>query len=73
VPNRYLAGITEVALKNYADKTNWRKMLTNSIEPVDLLAERLKLEKNRQKYRNISLNKNDLYEMHYQLCIIQQK
>jgi hypothetical protein len=35
VPNRYLAGITEVALKNYyADKTNWRKMLTNSIEPV---------------------------------------
>jgi hypothetical protein len=26
VPNRYLAGITEVALKNYyADKTNWRK------------------------------------------------
>jgi hypothetical protein len=45
VPNRYLAGITEVALKYYADKTNWRKMLTNSIEPVDLLAERLKLEK----------------------------
>jgi hypothetical protein len=32
-----------VALKNhYADK--WRKMLTNSIEHVDLLAERLKLE-----------------------------
>jgi hypothetical protein len=43
----------EVALKNYyADKTNWRKMLTNSIEPVDLLAERLKLEKlvRRQEY-----------------------
>jgi hypothetical protein len=29
-------------------------MLTNSIEPVDLLAERLKLESFRQKYRNIS-------------------
>jgi hypothetical protein len=42
VPNRYLAGITEVALKNhYADKTNWRKMLTNDIEAVDLVAERL--------------------------------
>ena len=28
VPNRYLAGITEVALKEHvADKTNWRKML----------------------------------------------
>jgi len=29
VPNRYLAGITEVALKDHVgDKTNWRKMLT---------------------------------------------
>lgn len=37
VPNRYLAGITEVALKNHiSDKTNWRKMLTNSITEVDL-------------------------------------
>ena len=37
-PNRYLAGITEVALKNYvADKTNWRKMLKNDIEDEDLL------------------------------------
>lgn len=27
VPNRYLAGITEVALKNHiSDKTNWRKI-----------------------------------------------
>ncbi len=37
-PNRYLAGITEVALKEHvADKTNWRKMLKNEIEDVDLL------------------------------------
>jgi hypothetical protein len=37
-PNRYLAGITEVALKDHvADKTNWRKMLTNDVEDVDLL------------------------------------
>ncbi len=37
-PNRYLAGITEVALKDHvADKTNWRTMLTNKIEDVDLL------------------------------------
>lgn len=37
-PNRYLAGIAEVALKNHvADKTNWRKMLTNNIEDVNLL------------------------------------
>lgn len=30
VPNRYSAGMIEVALKNhFSDKTNWRKMLTN--------------------------------------------
>ncbi len=44
VPNRYLAGITEVALKNYVpDKTNWRKMLTNSITDVDLKAKKERL------------------------------
>lgn len=37
VPNRYLAGITEVALKqHYTDKTNWRKMVQNQIIHVDL-------------------------------------
>lgn len=37
VPNRYLAGITEVALKNHvSDKTNWRKMLTNDVLDLDL-------------------------------------
>lgn len=68
VPNRYLAGITEVALKNhYADKTNWRKMLTNDIEAVDLVAERLKLQylipAEAQEY--FYLDKNDLYQMEY--------
>ena len=38
VPNRYLAGITEVALKNFVgDKTNWRKMLKNDIEDENLI------------------------------------
>ncbi len=45
VPNRYLAGITEVALKAHvADKTNWRKMLTNDIKDLDLAEEREKLK-----------------------------
>lgn len=45
VPNRYLAGITEVALKDHvADKTNWRKMLKNDIEDVDLLEWRSNLQ-----------------------------
>jgi hypothetical protein len=44
VPNRYLAGITEVALKNhFADKTNWRKMLTNDTVAFDLLDEKMKV------------------------------
>tara|TARA_B110001454_G_scaffold215893_1_gene238143 strand:+ start:1874 stop:2665 length:792 start_codon:yes stop_codon:yes gene_type:complete len=45
VPNRYLAGITEVALKNHvADKTNWRKMLKNDIEDASLMEWRDKLK-----------------------------
>jgi hypothetical protein len=41
VPNRYLAGITEVALKNhFADKTSWQKMLKNNVPDVDLVTER---------------------------------
>ena len=45
VPNRYLAGITEVALKShFSDKTNWRKMLTNDIITTDLWNEKIKVE-----------------------------
>ena len=45
VPNRYLAGITEVALKAHiSDKTNWRKMVTNQVEDEDLLAVRQELK-----------------------------
>lgn len=37
-PNRYLAGIAEVALKQHvADKTNWRKMLKNDIDDQNLI------------------------------------
>jgi len=36
VPNRYLAGVGEVALKNlFSDKTNWRKMLQNDHDQID--------------------------------------
>lgn len=41
LPNRYLAGLAEVELKEeYSDKTNWRKMLTNEISKVDLVKEK---------------------------------
>ena len=45
VPNRYLAGITEVALKDHvADKTNWRTMLKNEIKDEDLVVWRDRLK-----------------------------
>lgn len=45
VPNRYLAGITEVALKDHvSDKTNWRNMLKNDVTDEDLVAWRNKLK-----------------------------
>lgn len=38
VPNRYLAGVTELALKDHvADKTNWRTMLKNDIKDENLV------------------------------------
>lgn len=68
VPNRYLAGITEVALKNhFADKTNWRKMLTNDIAQIDLIEVRFKLEQliPAEVREYFHLDKNDLFEMNY--------
>lgn len=45
VPNRYLAGITEIALKEHvSDKTNWRTMLQNDIKDEDLIEWRNNLE-----------------------------
>ncbi|HFG0577196.1 DUF2797 domain-containing protein [Flavobacterium psychrophilum] len=68
VPNRYLAGITEVALKShYADKTNWQKMLKNEVPVADLIKERASLKylipKEAQEY--FDANKNDLYQLHF--------
>ncbi|NNK88894.1 MAG: DUF2797 domain-containing protein [Flavobacteriaceae bacterium] len=45
VPNRYLAGITEVALKAHvSDKTNWRNMLKNDVKDENLVEWRDRLE-----------------------------
>ncbi len=44
VPNRYLAGVAEVALKSrYTDKTNWRRMLLNDLTPCDLPGEHARI------------------------------
>ncbi len=45
-PNRYLAGIAEVALKKMvSDKTSWQKMLKNEVAKGDLNLMKLKLSK----------------------------
>lgn len=45
VPNRYLSGMAEIALKTHvSDRTNWRNMLKNEIKKVDLEAVRQELE-----------------------------
>lgn len=42
-PNRHIAGIIEVWLKQYmGDKTNWRDMLQNKTADIDLQKEKLK-------------------------------
>lgn len=68
VPNRYLAGITEVALKSfYTDKTNWRKMLQNPTQTFDLIAEKVKIEsliptETREYFYS---QKEDVYDLYY--------
>jgi len=43
-PNRYLAGITEVALKEHvSDKTSWQKMLKNEVSNDNLLLKKEEL------------------------------
>jgi len=68
VPNRYLAGITEVALKDhYTDKTNWRKMLQNAVETFDLIAEKAKVESliPAEAREFFYSQKDDLYDLQY--------
>ena len=68
VPNRYLAGITEVALKNhFVDKTNWQKMLKNEMSQKDLIQEKRRvrdlLSTEVQEY--FYHEKEDVHEMVY--------
>ena len=75
VPNRYLAGITEVALKNhFADKTAWQKMLRNDVPQVDLLAERLKAEQwLPTEAKPFFMPKVELLDLHYPVLEYQKK
>ena len=44
VPNRYTAGVVEVAMKDHlTDRTNWQRMLKNQISDADLLQKKTEL------------------------------
>jgi len=68
VPNRYMAGIIEVDLKSHLnDKTNWRQMLTNTLDTsVDLLAAMKQASALiKEEYRSFMLQDDRIYEFHY--------
>lgn len=72
VPNRYLAGITEVALKEHvSDKTNWRKMLTNEIEDVNLVSVKEKLAAFIPEEAKSYYLQNNLNETHLEFPVLQ--
>ena len=72
VPNRYLAGITEVALKEHiSDKTNWRKMLTNDLVDVDLNEEKKNLSKFIPEETKPYYLENNSKETHIEFPVIQ--
>jgi hypothetical protein len=67
-PNRYLAGLIEVALaKHMTDKTNWRKMLTGSDHgSVDLAAEKERASSYvPQELRKYLVEASDVTELRY--------
>ncbi|MEL7187753.1 MAG: DUF2797 domain-containing protein [Pseudomonadota bacterium] len=44
VPNRYMAGVVEVAMKEHlTDRTNWQRMLKNEVIDADLVATKASL------------------------------
>lgn len=68
IPNRYLAGITEVALKNhFTDKTNWQKMVRNEVTQFDLISEKIRLKDliPAEVHDYFNPEKNELLELVY--------
>jgi len=67
-PNRYLAGCIEVALKkHFADKTNWRKMLTDNVDrTTDLLSAKEQASRLLPKeYKKYLTNESKIFAINY--------
>ena len=75
VPNRYLAGITEVAIKEFvSDKTNWRKMLSNINNNDDIV----EFKKNIKQYLpdetlSYFIDSNNKIEINFPVCHYPEK
>ncbi len=68
VPNRYLAGVAEVALKKFvSDKTSWQKMLKNELSPDDLLLKKKELIAYlpQEVHPYILEDSEEIYELNY--------
>lgn len=68
VPNRNMAGLIEVNLKkHFADKTNWRRMLTNKIDlETNLLEQKNKAkELVKKEYQNYFIDDNEIQEINF--------
>lgn len=74
-PNRYLAGIAEVALKNYvADKTNWRAMLKNEVPEADLMVVKKELVQYLpEEVHPYILEQDSLFELNFPVEAYPQK
>ncbi len=67
-PNRNTAGRIEVFLKNFlADKTDWRKMLTNNINTsINLITEKSKVkELLKKEFKEFIYNDDTVYKINY--------
>ncbi len=75
-PNRYLAGVIEVALKDvFSDKTNWQNMLRNfTDESIDLIEEKWKSEELLPSDLSEYFNENEeVFEFNYPVISYPEK
>ena len=75
-PNRYTAGIIEVNLKkHFADKTNWRNMLTNKIDTETNLLEQKSKAKElvKKEFVKYFIDDNEIIEINYPVIEYPQK
>ena len=69
VPNRYLAGIAEVKLKEkFSDKTNWRKMLTSNFEEADIIKnKKIALDELGSEFEEFFKTDSEVMKFNYQI------